>query len=109
MTPQELCTNLILGAVFICFFVLIIFAIKVHSIDAIVSHPGNFLVEIILIGFIPALLIGLVLLKTRKLDRQKFIITTVSLALKFMIFHLLFQLSGVYEYTFPQASASNSS
>ena len=107
MTPPELCTNLVLGAVFICFFVLIIFAIKIHSVDTIINNPANFLFEIILIGIIPAFIIALVLLKTRRLEKQKFILTTASLALKFMIFHLLFQLSGVYDYTYPMPKKAN--
>ena len=97
MDAANLCTNLIIGAIFICFFILIIFAVKVRSVQTIIDNPGAFLLEMILIGFIPALLISLILMKTRKADTRKLILTTTTLSLKFMIFHLLFQLSGVYD------------
>ena len=69
------------------------------------THPWLFIVETLVVGLIPASVIYVI--KDFR-DDGKFNISAMNnefllLAAKFMIFHLLFQFSGVYSYMFGPA------
>ncbi len=76
--------------------VLLIVSVFVHDYDFITKHPDMFFLEILFLCVIPGVIIGLIFTITRKLRRQDSVYWTFIIILKLLIFHILFQLSGIY-------------
>jgi len=66
------------------------------------QHPWLFLIETLVVGFVPASVIYVItdFRDNGKLDLSSLNNNFLLLAAKFAIFHLLFQFSGVYTYLF---------
>lgn len=88
------------GGVTLAIFVLMIVSFVVRDIDFIRAQPADFFIELLFISVIPALLMVFVFAKTRRLDSRQTLVWFLSVLLKLMIFHILFQLSGFYTYVF---------
>lgn len=76
--------------------VLFITSLIVRDYYFIVEHPWLFFWELLCFSIIPALLIAFVIAKTRNLPVKDTFTWLVAMVIKFSIFHILFQLSGVY-------------
>lgn len=85
---------------FVSVFVLCVVSFYVKDIDFIVRHPFDFFMELFFVSVIPALLMVFVFAKTRRFSSEQTTVWFYSLLLKLMIFHILFQISGIYSYTF---------
>lgn len=81
---------------FLAIIVLTIISIIVHDYHFITNHPDMFFLEILFLCVIPGVIIGLMFTITRKLSRQDAVYWTFLIILKLLIFHILFQLSGLY-------------
>lgn len=81
---------------------LIVTSIMIRDVDFIRTHPYDFVMELIFISFVPALLMVFVFARTRRLSKYDTVIWFIKVLLKLMIFHILFQLSGIYTYAFGQ-------
>ena len=102
MTTGTLLTNLLIVAIIgaIVFFGYISIVVQDTAFPRV--HPWLFLIETLVVGFVPASVIY-VMQDFRDdgiLDLSKLNIEFLLLAAKFATFHLLFQFSGVYSYFF---------
>lgn len=90
-------------AMVIALIALTVTAIIVRDYDFMVKHPWAFIIEIIFFSAVPSLLIAIVFVKTRRITIKDGIIWFFVMMLKFAIFHILLQLSGVYTVLFEAA------
>ncbi len=75
-------------------------SIIIRDVDFIKKYPYDFVMELIFISLVPALLMIFVFARTRRLSKYETVIWFIKVLLKLMIFHILFQLSGIYTYAF---------
>lgn len=76
--------------------VLIVTSAIVRDYYFIVANPGKFMIELVFFSVIPSLLIALVIFKTRNIPVKDTISWLLVMIFKFAVFHILFQLSGIY-------------
>ena len=67
-----------------------------RDIGFIINQPFDFIFEMIFISLIPALLMVFVFARTRNISPQDTIVWFLTILLKLIILHILFQLSGIY-------------
>jgi hypothetical protein len=96
----KLLSSLVVVGIVCALSVLTVFAIVVRDYKFIVENKAFFLLEIICFALLPSILFVFVAMKTRKLRRADGIIWLLSLSLKLIAFHVLFQLSGLYSSSF---------
>jgi len=84
---------------------LICTSIMIRDVDFIKKYPYDFAMELIFISFVPALLMIFVFARTRRLSKYETVMWFIKVLLKLMIFHILFQLSGLYTYAFGEIRA----
>jgi hypothetical protein len=84
----------------IAFIVLVLTSVFVRDYAFIVEHPWLFILELVFFSLVPAMMIALVFVKTRHIKVKEGMKWLVALTLKFALFHILFQLSGVYTVLF---------
>ena len=74
------------------------------------AHPWLFLIETIVVGFVPASVIYVMqdFRDDGDFNISKLNIEFLLLGAKFSIFHLLFQFSGLYSYLFASSKKTNS-
>ena len=101
MEHDEVMRTLIFWTVILFLFGLLIASVYARDYKFIVLHPMYFLIELVLIGVIPALCI-LFFIKSRNLSVHEAFLWTLVLAIKFSILHVLLQLSGIYSLYFPR-------
>jgi uncharacterized membrane protein YvlD (DUF360 family) len=80
--------------------VLGIFSFIVKDISFIKEYPLDFFIELIFVSVVPALLMVFVFARTRNMSPNTTLVWFLSVLIKLMIFHILFQLSGLYTYAF---------
>jgi hypothetical protein len=97
--------NITYIGLFATVLILSIFSFIVKDIGFIRDNPVDFAIELLFISFLPALMMVFVFGRTRKVDSNKLVLWFVTLILKLMIFHILFQLSGLYSMAFPNTRA----
>jgi hypothetical protein len=90
---------LAISAALISFGYLLTLSILVHDTQKITDSFMYFVVEWAVVAFAPALPM-LFFVLTRAMSIEKAKVWFWSLASKFAVFHLLFQLSGYYRYAF---------
>lgn len=78
--------------------VLVFTSVIVHDYRFIVEHPWAFCVELAFVGALPALLMVGVFYRTRNVSVKSSFLWFFTLTLKFALFHILLQLSGVYSF-----------
>lgn len=88
------------GGVTVAIIILLIISLIVCDVGFIRNQPFDFVIELIFVSLIPALLMVFVFAKTRRLDSRQTLVWFLSVMLKLMIFHILFQLSGFYTHVF---------
>ena len=81
--------------------ILFAFSLIVKDIAFVRDHPFDFFLELLFISVIPALLMVFVFGKTRKVNDNELLMWFLTLMIKLMIFHILFQFSGLYSIAFP--------
>lgn len=101
MTLDTLMLILLIGSIIL----LIGTSIMIRDVAFIKNNPIDFAMELIFISFVPALLMVFVFARTRKLSNHDTVIWFIKVLLKLMIFHILFQLSGIYTYAFGEIKA----
>ena len=62
----------------------------------IVDHPFDFFMELLFISIIPALLMVFIFARTRNMSKDETILSFFTIIIKFMVLHILLQLSGLY-------------
>lgn len=92
--------KLIIWVIIIGLVALIFVAIIVHDYQYIIDHPVYFIIELIFSSVIPTLLIIVIFVRTRNLFIKDSITWFIFLSMKFAVFHLLFQLAGIYSVVF---------
>lgn len=97
---SSLLNKVIMWSLIIATAVLIITSILVKDVGFIKSDPIAFLIELLFISVISSLIICVVFAKTRNVKVKDTITWFLALMAKFAIFHVLFQLSGVYSAMF---------
>jgi hypothetical protein len=100
MTLSKTLNKIIVWGLIVAFIVLVITSIIVRDYQYMVQHPLNFSIETVVFSVIPALIIAFIFLKTRGLSVKTSFIWFIVMVLKFAIFHILFQLSGIYTVVF---------
>lgn len=85
---------------FLSILILCITSFYVKDYAFILDRPFDFFMELFFISIVPALLMVFIFAKTRKLTTSETQVWFFTVLLKLMIFHILFQLSGIYSYTF---------
>lgn len=90
----------ILWSLLAAFSILVITSLVVRDYGFIVDHPWLFSLELIFFSLVPSILIAFVFVKTRSIKVKEGIHWLIALTLKFAVFHILFQLSGVYSVLF---------
>jgi hypothetical protein len=75
---------------------LVITSIIVHDYSFIVDHPIAFTVEMVFFSVVCAFIIAVVFARTRKINVKETWIWFTTMVIKFALFHVLFQLSGIY-------------
>ena len=88
-----------LGA-FLAILVLSITSFIIADVTFIKLYPMDFILEILFVGLIPALLMAFIFAKTRKMNNKDILYWFLTLSIKLIIFHILFQLSGLYTHAF---------
>jgi len=89
-------TNAITWGLVAVMFILVVTSAIIRDYLYIVEHPIKFTIEMIFFSVIPSLLITLVFVRTRNIPMNDGIMWFVLMVIKFAIFHVLFQLSGIY-------------
>lgn len=79
---------------------LVITSIIVRDYDFIVKHPLSFTLELLVLSVVSSLLICVVFLRTRNIPVKDVFAWFIAITVKFALFHILFQLSGVYTVLF---------
>ena len=92
----------IVSAVIIATVILIITSVIVRDVAFIKHHPMSFLLELFFMSVVSSLIICLVFARTRNVKVRDSITWFFALVAKFAIFHVLFQLSGVYTVMFSE-------
>ena len=80
--------------------VLVVIAIFVRDYEFIVKNTKGFVWEMVVFSIIPPLIIAFVFFKTRKINVKDSLTWFGVMVAKFAIFHVLFQLSGIYTILF---------
>lgn len=75
---------------------LVITSIIVRDYSFIVNHPIAFTVEMIFFSVVCSFIIAVVFARTRKINVKETWIWFATMVIKFALFHVLFQLSGIY-------------
>jgi len=83
--------------------ILVITSLIVRDYGFIIHHPLPFIVELLFFSLIPSLFIIIVFVRTRHIPVKDSLNWLGVLTVKFAMFHILFQLSGVYTvlFTYP--------
>lgn len=76
--------------------ILVIISAIVRDYKYMVTNTTGFIIEMVLFSTLPPLVISLVFFKTRNITKKESIIWFLYMVLKFAIFHILFQLAGIY-------------
>lgn len=90
----------ILWTVIAALVFLIVTSIIVRDYEFIIKSPGLFIIEILFFSVIPALIIVFIMARTRNMPVKDTLGWLIAMIFKFSIFHVLFQLSGVYTVLF---------
>jgi hypothetical protein len=88
--------QVIFWSLIIATIVLVITSLIVRDYYFIVEHPWLFVWELLCFSVIPSLLIVFVMAKTRSISVKDVFKWLIAMIIKFAVFHILFQLSGVY-------------
>lgn len=80
--------------------VLVVTSLIVRDYGFIVQNPWPFIVELFFFSLIPSLFIIIVFVRTRHIPVKDSLNWLGVLTVKFAMFHILFQLSGVYTVLF---------
>lgn len=81
---------------FISILILGILSLHAKDFNFIVHNTFDFFLELFFLAIIPAILYVAIFVKTRKLNTKSAQILVFTIILKLMIFHILFQTSGLY-------------
>jgi hypothetical protein len=100
MRLSKFVNKVILWTMIIAFIFLVITSIIVRDYDFIIKHPYDFIWELLFFSVVPSLIFVFIFVKTRNIKIKKTIPWFLVMVIKFAIFHLLFQLSGVYTVVF---------
>lgn len=92
--------KVILYCIFLATLVLVVTSFIVRDVAFIKNHPMSFLVELFFMSVVSSLIICFVFARTRLVRVKDSITWFFALVAKFAIFHILFQLSGVYTVMF---------
>jgi hypothetical protein len=85
---------------------LMIASAMVRDVKFIEEHPWKYTAEVIVVGIIPSVIMMAVYSYTRKFDFNTFVISAIGLSLKFSLLHILFTISGVYGYFYPDEDST---
>lgn len=83
---------------------LVVTSILVRDYAFIIKSPMKFVVELVAFSVLPSLFIAIVLVKTRNIPVKDSFLWFMGLLVKFAIFHVLLQLSGVYTVLFTKTN-----
>jgi hypothetical protein len=83
--------------------VLVVFAALVRHVSFMVSHTPEFFIELFAMGILTALPL-LVFIYTRKTGWPTGLKLVGLFAIKLLVLHVLFELSGMYDYVFSSTS-----
>ena len=72
----------------------------VHDFGFIMHRPFDFFIELLFVSLVPSLLMVFVFARTRSIDSKSTLVMFFTVMIKLMIFHILFQLSGIYSAMF---------
>lgn len=100
MKLDKFAHDLFLWSLIAAIIVLIIISIFVRDYEFIVKNPKGFIWEMIVFSVIPPLIIVFVFFKTRKINVKDSLTWLGLMIAKFAIFHVLFQLAGIYSILF---------
>lgn len=93
-------TALLKGGVYTVMFggilVMLVLSMIVRDLEFIKEHASEFFVELIAVALFPSMIIVLVFSRTRGLSKKDAVFWFFSFFLKFAIFHILFQTTGLY-------------
>lgn len=92
----------IVSTLVVATIVLVITSVIVRDIAFIQQHPLKFLLELFFMSVVSSLIICLVFARTRGVKVRDTITWFFALVAKFAIFHVLFQLSGIYTVMFTE-------
>jgi hypothetical protein len=98
--PEDIVTWCIIATIVGALLVLGGLTIYEHDFTFIFQQPGTFILELLVVGVVPALAF-LVFIYTRGIESSKMTKAVSLLALKFGLLHALFQTSGYYTYILP--------
>jgi len=93
--------NLIFWFVILILVALLIAALYVRDVHFIAKYPLDFLIELLLIGFVPSFVL-LILIKTRKLAVHLAFFWVLLISIKLVLFHVFAELAGIYTLYFPR-------
>lgn len=99
MDVPKVLSHATIWIIVLIFIVLIITSAIVRDYRYMVEKPLFFMVETIMISILPALPIFFFYV-TRSTSPKQTTLTFLALVIKFAALHILFQLSGIYSYTF---------
>ena len=88
--------NIILYSLIVAVILLFITSCVIRDIDFIKEKPGYFMLELFCMSVIPSIIIVFVFAKTRGMEMKETIVWCAAMVAKFALFHILFQVSGVY-------------
>lgn len=92
--------RVIVIAVIAALIALVVTSILVRDYRFIVDSPVKFTIELIAFSVLPSLFVAIVLVKTRNIPVKDSLLWFLGMLVKFAIFHVLLQLSGVYTILF---------
>jgi hypothetical protein len=93
-------TNAVIWGAFFALGALALAALVVRDYKYIVDHPWAFVIETVVISAVIASIFTVTFAKTRNLDARTAFTWYLASMVKFGVFHILAQLSGVYTIIF---------
>lgn len=95
--------NGIIWSVIIAVIILVVTSVIVRDYEFIVKRPLAFGLELFVVSVVCSFLICIVFLRTRNVPVKDTLTWFIAITIKFALFHILFQLSGVYTILFQTA------
>jgi prolipoprotein diacylglyceryltransferase len=93
---SDVVSTIFLYGIILVLGILVVLSLIVRDYKFIVENTTDFVFELIMFALVSSILVSWVLYETRKLSKQYTFWLFISLFIKFAIFHVVCQLSGIY-------------
>ena len=102
MNKTDILKKLIFYNIIIASTITFLIALSVKDTDFIVKHKLSYILELIFVCILPSFILAYVFYKTRNISIKDSLHLGLFFSLKLVVFHILFQLAGIYDILTPR-------